>query len=462
MPEHSNFNGRRFRAGWLLTAVLMLAPLAVWAGPPSTPAAYHPSAVTPTNRPSHLATNSPSWKPGPLTEDQALQRALACDSRIASLKAALEVARQERLAATDIKDPVVQGESRAIGRSISGADDEIGDARVNLDVYLPNPFMTVPRVDARSADYQAARADLSAAVWSVKCDVRRLFTELHYLTNDLAFSVDEVRLNGQVLDAMQARLKAGVATASEIMTASRQFVQFQNELDQTTHQYQLARRELASVLDVPPSSLELATNATPPLLAEPAMSFDDAEIMADRSRYDLAAMRWRASAAEYNYHELRNQRWPWIKELKAGYLDKSDQYWVGAAMDIPIFSWTKNHAAAAARAKAQLASVAITNTVKLVRQELHDAWDEVDQTRRQEIRNGTTVRPLIDTMRQELAALKNSPQALPEQVAAAELQLVETLRFDLDTRRQYQVALLKLESTLGMPLSPQTDPSEHQ
>jgi hypothetical protein len=65
-------------------------------------------------------------------------------------------------------------------------------------------------------------------------------------------------------------------------------------------------------------------------------------------------------------------------------------------------------------------------------------------------------------MRQSLAALKNNPQALPEQVAAAELQLVETLRFDLDSRRQYQVALLKLESTLGMPLSPQTDPSEHQ
>ena len=41
---------------------------------------------------------------------------------------------------------------------------------------------------------------------------------------------------------------------------------------------------------------------------------------------------------------------------------------------------------------------------------------------------------------------------LDEQVAAVELQLVETLRLDLDTRWQYQQALFNLERTLGTPL----------
>ena len=121
-------------------------------------------------------------------------------------------------------------------------------------------------------------------------------------------------------------------------------------------------------------------------------------------------------------------------------------------MDIPIFSWTKNHAAAAARARANLASVDETNGWKLVRQELRDALDELDQTRRQQSRFDTSLSPLVSTMRQTLATLKSTPNIMPEQVAAAELQLVESLRFALNTRWQYQLAWLNLEQALGAPL----------
>ena len=179
--------------------------------------------------------------------------------------------------------------------------------------------------------------------------------------------------------------------------------------------------------------------------------------MAARSRWDLAALRWRAQAATSTYHEIRNGRLPWIKEVDAGYwdisLDNSEKYWIGFAMDIPIFSWTKNHAADAALAKARLASVNETNNFKLIRQELHDALDEWDQTWQRVNRHETSVNPLITTMRQTLATLKNTPNIMPEQVAAAELQLVETLRFELITRWQYELALFNLERTLGAPLN---------
>ena len=83
------------------------------------------------------------------------------------------------------------------------------------------------------------------------------------------------------------------------------------------------------------------------------------------------------------YHEIPNEKLPWIKEVTAGYMDNSinnsDKYWIGLAMDIPIFSWSKNHAADAALAKAKLASVDETNGLKLIRQELHEAMDELDQ-----------------------------------------------------------------------------------
>jgi len=444
-------NWRFGEAGWLLAAVLILLTTGARAGQPSAPASYNRNSTTAHRDP-------PPWLPsGPLTEEQALQRALDCDSRIASLRAAVEIAHEQRLAATDIKDPVFQAESRSSGQSESASSDELDNSRVSVGVFVPNPWLTVPRVDARTADYQAAQADLNAAIWLVKCDVRRLFAQMGYLTNDFAFSADQVRLNGDVLSTMQARMGQGAATASDLMTASRQSIQFQDDLDQASHRYQTTRRQLAALLDVAPESFELATNPVAvPSLPEPGMNLQQAEAMAVKSRWELAALRWRAQAAESAYHEIRNERLPWIKEVKAGYLDNaqnnSDKYWVGLAVDIPIFSWTKNHAADAVLAKARLAGVDETNGLRLIRQELRDAMDELEQARRQQARYDTSVSPLIATMRQTLATLKSTPNIMPDQVAAAELQLVETLRLDLTTRWQYQLALLNLEQTLGAPL----------
>jgi outer membrane protein TolC len=336
---------------WLLSSVLLFPATGARAGQPSAPASHDQHSTVP--------TNSPTGLPGtPLILEQALHRALACDSRITSLKAAVEIARQQRLAATDLKDPVLQAESRSDGHSESASSDDLDDSRISVGVSVPNPWLTVPRVNARTAGYEAARADLNAVTWLVRCDVRRLFAQLDYLTNDLAFGADRVRLNGEVLNAVQARAGQGAATASDLMTASRQYLQIQNDYDQTYHSYQLARRQMASLLEIPPESLELATNpVAQPSLPEPGLTFQQAEAMAAQSRSDLAALRWRAQAAESTYHETYNERLPWIKEVKAGYLDNSqnnsDRYWVGLAVDIPIFSWTKNHAADVALAQDQ-------------------------------------------------------------------------------------------------------------
>ena len=441
-------------AGWLLLVVLGIGATGVRAGWPPVPSGYNPPSAT-----SAVSTNRPPWVPAePLTVAVALRRAVLCDNNIASLKAAVEVAREQRRAASDFQDPILGLASRTYIRGESVASEDLdAESRLSVEFPVPNPWIIFPRVNARTADYEAAKAELEAAIWQVRCEVQKLFAQLDFLTNDLAFNADRVRLNGEVLSAMQARLKQGAATASELMGASRQYIQFQNELDQTSQSYQMARRQLAALLDIPPGSFELALNAvTPPPEAD--LGFDEAEALADRSRYDLAALRWRAQAAESTFHEIRNERVPWLKDIQGGYLTKSEAYWGGLAVNVPIFTWTINHAADAARAKANLASVGVTNGLALIRQELHDAVDQVDQTRREAARNDLNVKPLIANMRQALASLKNTPNVMPEQVAEAELQLVETLRFDLETHWQYQLSLFNLEQTLGVPLSRQKDP----
>jgi outer membrane protein TolC len=438
-------------AGWLFTAVVVLLGNGGLAGQPSTPVGD--------NHNSTAATNPPPWlSHGPLTMEEALQRALENDGRIASLQAAVKIARAQRLAATDIKDPELQGQSRTGGQSQKSSGDNWDNSRIGVGVFVPNPWLMVPLADARTADYQAAQADLKAAIWLLKCDVKMLFAQIDYLTNNLAFNADLVLLNGEVLNAVQSRVGQGAATATDLMTASRQYIQFQDDFDQAYHRYQLARRQLASLLDISPESFELATNPPAiPSLPEPGLTFQSAMALAVNSRSDLAAIRWRAQAAESSYHEVRNEKIPWITEVKAGYIDNSgnntDNYWVGLAVNIPIFSWTKNHASDAALAKSNLAGVEETNGLRRIRHELHDALDELEQTRQQQTRLETSASPLITSMRQTLATLQRTPNIMPEQVAAAELQLLETLRLELNTRWQYQLALLNLERTLGTPLN---------
>jgi len=440
-------------AGLLAAACLSLASSA-WARPAVAAAVDHSSSPT-----AEIPPPPPPWQPdGPLIIDQALQRALASDPQIAILQAAVEVAHEQRLAATDLKDPEVKGQTRTDNQSGNTSFDELDNSRIALEVPVPNPWLMVPHVDARAADYQAAKADLQAATWLLTCEVRKLFAQLDYLTNDLAFSAELVRWNGEILTAVQARAQQGAATASDLMTATRQNVQAQNDFEQATLNYQTARQQLAALLDISPDSFELATNRPAvPALPASGLNFQKALATAAAARCDLAALILRAQAAASSYHEVRNQKIPWFTEVQAGYIDDStkdsDNYWVGLAVDVPIFSWTKNHAADAAQAQARLAAIQATNGLRQIRLELHDALNQLDQTWRQQTRFENSVSPLITTMRQTLETLKNTPNVMPEQVAAVELQLVDTLRLDLSTRWQYHLALLNFERTLGSPLS---------
>ena len=408
------------------------------------------------NRVPVAATNSPSSLPTvPLTVERAVERALVYNDQIATLKAAVEVARQSRRAATDIKDPEFQANSRTKANTGNTSQDEWDNSRISVGFFIPNPWLVVPRVDARTADLRAAEADLRAATWQVRCDVRRLFAEMDYLTNEMSLTEKLVDLNGRILQVVRSRADHGAATSSELIAATRHYLQVQDDLDQTRHRYRLAERKLAAWLNLPPESLRLATDASlSASLPESGITFDEAERVARQNRDDLAALHWRVIAAESTYHEARNVRLPWVKEVKAGYLDNvaSEKWSVGLAVDVPIFSWTKNHADDEALAKEKLVAANETAGTRLVSQEIREAMDELDESRRQQARYDTDVAPLIAAMRQTLATLQSTPSVMPDQIAAVEVQLVESLRLDLGCRSRGRLARLNLERIIGSPL----------
>jgi outer membrane protein TolC len=311
----------------------------------------------------------------------------------------------------------------------------------------------MPRVSARKADLQAAQGDLQAARWLVECDVRRLIAEIQYLSEDLALTVELVHQNDEILKDTRARAGQGAATAFDMVSAVQRQLQAQNDLDQTRHRLQLAQRELAALLDLPSTSPQLTTNAPPASpLPESAIAVVTMQRAALQHRGDVAALHWRSLAARSAYREARNVRIPWIKEFEAVEREPASGWWMGITVNVPIFSWTKNHAEDVQMAQSGLAEVNEANGTQLVCREIRDAVNEVEERLRQQKRSQSEVVPLIAEMRRTLQVLKQTPNLMPSQVAATEGQIIESVRLELGSRWLYQLAQFNLERVLGEPL----------
>lgn len=446
LPERAGRASRLIKVS--AAGLLFLAGCATPAAPPL------PEPAMNVPRPAVAAGAERGAPANPVTVEAALERAAACSTQIKALRAAITVAKQRKSAATDIQDPEAVLAWGNLDDDLGGSQNNEAYQGVGGRFYAPNPFLIIPRVSARSAELQAAKADLQAARWLVECDVRRLFDEIHYLAADMALAEDLLRQYGEILRDARARAEHSAATASDVVTAVQRQLQTQNDLDLTRHRYQLAQRNLAALLDLPPASLQIATNAAPLApLQEVAIASGPMERVAAQHRGDVAALHWRTLAAKSAYREALNVRIPWIDHFDAVHREPVDGWWLGLKVTVPVFSWTKNHAADVLQAQYTLADVNETNGMQLVRREIHDAVEEADERQRQQRRNQSEIAPLIAEMRQTLELLKRTPNLMPAQVATTEAQIIESLRLDLGTRWGYQLALLNLERAVGVNLS---------
>ena len=436
-------------AGCATDRVSPSAPSPEVASQPTTPTAAQASPQTDSQR------SAPAY-PNPMPVEAAIQRATVASIQIKALQAAVAVAKQRKSAATDFEDPeaiVAWGNVDDILDSPGNNQNADNARRVGGRFYFPNPFLMLPRVSARKADLQAAQADLRAARWLVECDVRRLFAEIQYLSEDTVVTVELVHQYDEILKDARARAGQGAATAFDVVSAVEHQLRTQNDLDQTRHRLQLAQRELAALLDLPSASPQLTTNAPPASpLGESAITVVTMQRAALQHRGDLAALHWRSLAARSAYREARNARIPWLKDVEALEHNPASDWWMKITVDVPLFSWTKNHAEDVQLAQSELADVNEANGTQLVCREIRDAVAEVEERLRQQRRNESEVAPLIAEMRQTLQLLKRTPNLMPSQVAATEAQILESARLELESRWLYQLAQLNLERALGEPL----------
>jgi outer membrane protein TolC len=97
-------------------------------------------------------------------------------------------------------------------RASGWTSEEDDGYRIGVRLFVPNLWQWSPRMAARRAEIEAARADLQAAEWNVASEVRRLCAELDFQTNDLALAEARLRLDEEIVKLVKARADRGAAT----------------------------------------------------------------------------------------------------------------------------------------------------------------------------------------------------------------------------------------------------------
>ena len=101
----------------------------------------------------------------------------------------------------------------------------------------------------------------------------------------------------------------------------------------------------------------------------------------------------------------------------------------------------------------KLAGVNEAEGIRRATREIRDTLDELEESRLQQSRYEKEIAPLAAEMRRTLEVLRRTPNVMPEQVAATEVQVVESMRLELGFRWRYCLAMISLEGAVGAPLS---------
>ena len=455
---------------------------------------------------SRLAVEAPedSFR-GPLTTDAAVQRASAASDEIAALLADVQVAASRKDAVFDLRDPELrlsygvqngdtlrkQTDSQfatsvggglagpATGTSSTDITDESDGYALGFRFFPRHPWQTSRRVSAETARIYAAVAELLAAQWRLSIEVRTLFAQTHYLEKDLAVMADLAALYRDTLDLVKDRMDQGQSTVQDLMTASRRYLGALSDNDETLRDYQRVRRELASLVAAEADLMELVVNEqTFPAADLTTLRPATLVSYAMERRADLSALFWNARAARDAFEELHAARIPWPRFIQASYAvdsgtsersttgndvgrpytrfaeddDNADQWQIGAAFDLPVFS-RFNAEGDVLEAEWRGAQARERKARARVKREIGDALAAAHGLADNRARYQAETAPIIDSMTSTLEGIEDVKGVDPADVARVREQILESRRMEIQSELEYQLAVISLEAVLGMPLS---------
>lgn len=446
---------------------------------------------------------------GPLTLAAAIERATAASEDVAMLVSSVEVASKEKLVAGDWRDPELRlsyGEadddgtrSKLVTQSLpigapattlGGGPEQATSTQtssgydVALRIFPENPWARRQRVSAGTAGIYASVADLLDAQWRLENTLRRLFIQIHYLSERLEAHRELTEVYREALRISQELADQGHGTVADVMSASRRYLEALSDRDTTLRDLDAARRELASMVAMPFDEVHVVM--TPDLLADLRIDGIDPDWLQQKAlnqRRDLSALYWRRAQAESAWREMRASRTPWFSYVQASYgqrdteadetaseIDTSlsgitrqedtlestdtsrDEWRVDAGITLPIFPGS-NHESALRFAEYRRAELMEAKAKERAQREIMDALAGVKAAVAARERYQRETLPVTKDMESMLQRVQAQSGLDPIETARLREQILEARRIELEAGMGFHLAVVSLEEAIGMRLN---------
>ena len=418
----------------------------------------------------------------------AINNAIAHSDRIALLRAAVDIAAQQKFVARDLRDPELRlshetglssGTRAYLSTNLtprSSSANAVGN-NLALRLFPPNPWALSARVSGATANYYADLAYLRHEEWLITIEICRLFAEIQYLENDVQLIDQLTGVYKDTQDILEESMRQGQSTLQDLMTASRRYLRALSERNNVIHLYEEAHRQLAELTAIPADQIKLVFDENMPKPIDSVlMDMNFLENEAIQNRPDLTALFWRTEASKAKYKEACAERKPWLEFIQFSYAtgsqsedtdefdiftgstattrdDVDDDEWrVDIAISVPIISWL-NHSTTASLSEHELAKMEESALLKRIHRKISSALSTMKSIEESQKQYETESTPIIQQMQNVLTSLEDENVLSPDQIARIKEEILETQRLKLKAEYDHLSAFLTLEEALGKQIT---------
>lgn len=364
--------------------------------------------------------------------------------RLDQARAQLALARGEAVSAGELPNPTIS----ATPTHISSSPAHPWSWALSLDLPIDVVGKRSTAESAASHRLHAAERELVAAVWSLRCDLRKDLDGLATTSQKLALLRDETAAREQLRISLSARHAAGDIDAAPLRFAEQSWLEASTRLRQTQSQLVDQRAALALRIGLSPQAL-----AKVKLAGSSGKIADDGAFDPESSNV-VAAARCRYDAAEEDLRLEVLKQYPDL-HLLPGFTreDGQNKGSLGIALELPIFS-RNGGAIAQAEARRQAAAAVLIRTHDEVLSQVAAARRHLAEESRQCRLSEELLKSSLKRDAARLEIEKKSGALDRPEIIAARLAMIALNQQLLEARARRLSAAAELESLLETPQIP--------
>jgi len=341
---------------------------------------------------------------------------------------------------------------------IDGASGHTFDA--DLLFELLSPWKRSARKDIATARIEEVHAEIVAEEWRLVAEVRSQIMRVLFAEQVVMLLDEEVELRERALELVRRRRDVGEGNELEVSTTDLEAADVRRERRLAQTRLEKARRDLNRLLGLPPDyELSLSDSGKPlEITVFKDISNDELEQRLLEGRFELRAMESAYMRAE---HELRLAVYEQYPGLKLGpsfsrELEGDKSLGLGLSLELPFFDRNQGEIIEkeTKREKIRAKYSALLHRLKA------DAYEALGQLQRANLE--------VEAQQEEILPLVERSQSLFEgalkaralsvlEVVTVQQRTLSARKAYLDALARYQLALIQLETAMGIQLSRSID-----